>query len=136
MTNLARDLYRSLLQCEACHNAARPEFCLSVMGPHHMKLASSPNSESYVPIPRLPAPWTPRSESSDMTGILNTSFAPTTSASTQTSETSSASSAVPSPVIHNGIVCDVCNKIVEGVRHKCLDCPGRFLIVWPFVTGK
>lgn len=99
------------------------------MGPHQMKLTPSPNSESYIPIPRLPVPWTPRSESSEMTGILNTSSEPTTSTSTQTGNTSSASSAVPPPVIHRGVSCDVCNKIIEGVRHKCLDCPGRFLTV-------
>lgn len=116
-------------QCEACHNAARPGFCLSVMGPHQMKLTPSPNSESYVPIPRLPVPWTPRSESSEMTGILNTSSEPTTSTSTQTGNTSSASPAVPPPVIHKGVFCDVCNKIIEGVRHKCLDCPGRLFTV-------
>jgi next to BRCA1 gene 1 protein len=84
-----------------------------------MKLASSANSESYVPIPRLPVPWTPRPESSDMTGILNT---------TEFGETSSASSAVL-PVIHKGIVCNVCNKMIEGIRHKCLDCPGWFSTV-------
>ena len=87
-----------------------------------MKLASSANSESYVPIPRLPVPWTPRPESSDMTGILNTS------PSMETGETSTASSAVP-PVIHKGIICNVCNKIIEGIRHKCLDCPGWFSTV-------
>jgi hypothetical protein len=30
----------------------------------------------------------------------------------------------PPPIIHQGIICDMCDKIVEGVRHKCLDCPG------------
>ena len=93
------------------------------MGPHHMKFASSPNSESYVPIPRLPVPWTRRSESSDTTQVLNASFPPPT----QTSEPSSAPSAASTPVIHRGIVCDVCDKTIEGVRHKCLDCPGRSL---------
>ncbi|KAG5729098.1 hypothetical protein E4T56_gene3154 [Termitomyces sp. T112] len=29
----------------------------------------------------------------------------------------------PPPVIHQGIICDSCNLIIEGVRHKCLDCP-------------
>ena len=118
-------------QCEACHNAARPGFCLSVMGPHQMKVTPSPNSESYVPIPRLPVPWTPRTESSEMTGILSTSSVPTTSTSTQTGNSSSTSFVVPPPppVIHRGVFCDVCNKIIEGIRHKCLDCPGRFLTV-------
>ena len=119
-----RDPYGVFLQCEACHNEARPGFCLSVMGPHQMKLTPPPNSESYVPIPRLPVPWTPRPESSEMTGILNTSSEPTTSTSTQADNPSSASSAVPSPVIHRGVLCDVCDKTIEGIRHKCLDCPG------------
>ncbi|KDQ63127.1 hypothetical protein JAAARDRAFT_29129 [Jaapia argillacea MUCL 33604] len=28
----------------------------------------------------------------------------------------------PELVIHNGVVCDACNEIIIGVRHKCLDC--------------
>ena len=116
----------TFFQCEACHSAARPGFCLSVMGPHQMKLTPSPNSESYVPIPRLPVPWTPRTE---MAGILKTSSESTTSTTTQTGNTSSASSVVPPPVIHRGVSCDVCNKIIEGIRHKCLDCPGRFVTI-------
>ncbi|KAF7347595.1 hypothetical protein MVEN_01516400 [Mycena venus] len=27
------------------------------------------------------------------------------------------------PVIHRGVVCDMCENVVEGIRHKCLDCP-------------
>ncbi|KAJ6575392.1 hypothetical protein B0H19DRAFT_1254950 [Mycena capillaripes] len=27
------------------------------------------------------------------------------------------------PVIHRGVVCDMCDTVVEGIRHKCLDCP-------------
>ncbi|KAJ7651681.1 hypothetical protein DFH06DRAFT_1207790 [Mycena polygramma] len=27
------------------------------------------------------------------------------------------------PVIHRGVVCDMCDNVVEGIRHKCLDCP-------------
>ncbi|KAF8899092.1 hypothetical protein BD779DRAFT_1486970 [Infundibulicybe gibba] len=29
----------------------------------------------------------------------------------------------PPPPIHLGILCDLCKNIIEGVRHKCLDCP-------------
>lgn len=34
----------------------------------------------------------------------------------------------PAPVVHNGIICDMCQDTVIGVRHKCLDCPGKFLL--------
>jgi len=27
------------------------------------------------------------------------------------------------PVIHRGVLCDMCDSVVEGIRHKCLDCP-------------
>ncbi|KAG6837315.1 hypothetical protein H0H93_011410 [Arthromyces matolae] len=29
----------------------------------------------------------------------------------------------PPPVIHRGIICDKCDLTIEGIRHKCLDCP-------------
>ncbi|KII93409.1 hypothetical protein PLICRDRAFT_35617 [Plicaturopsis crispa FD-325 SS-3] len=27
------------------------------------------------------------------------------------------------PAVHNGVVCDICDRTIVGVRHKCLDCP-------------
>ena len=36
----------------------------------------------------------------------------------------------PPPVIHQGVRCDVCNATIEGVRHKCLDCPGMSIVPW------
>lgn len=27
-------------------------------------------------------------------------------------------------VVHHGVSCDSCRSIIEGIRHKCLDCPG------------
>ncbi|KAJ7751215.1 hypothetical protein DFH07DRAFT_745724 [Mycena maculata] len=26
------------------------------------------------------------------------------------------------PVIHRGVICDMCDNVIEGIRHKCLDC--------------
>jgi len=34
----------------------------------------------------------------------------------------------PPPVIHQGVRCNVCSATIEGVRHKCLDCPGMSII--------
>ncbi|KAG1766425.1 hypothetical protein EDD22DRAFT_878219 [Suillus occidentalis] len=39
------------------------------------------------------------------------------------------------PVIHRGIVCDSCNEIIVGVRHKCLDCPDYDLCTPCIETG-
>ena len=50
---------------------------------------------------------------------------PRLSTSTVPQERSSSSSQAPK-VVHRGIRCDVCNKVPEGIRHKCLDCPGKF----------
>ena len=36
----------------------------------------------------------------------------------------------PPPVIHQGVRCDACGATIEGVRHKCLDCPGMSIIFW------
>jgi next-to-BRCA1 protein 1 len=36
---------------------------------------------------------------------------------------------VSEPPVHTGIACDACDKTIVGVRHKCLDCPGRFHIM-------
>lgn len=30
------------------------------------------------------------------------------------------------PVIHRGVLCDMCDDVVEGIRHKCLDCPSKY----------
>lgn len=39
------------------------------------------------------------------------------------------------PVIHRNIVCDSCNEVIVGVRHKCLDCPDYDLCTTCIATG-
>ncbi|KAJ7103265.1 hypothetical protein B0H15DRAFT_767366 [Mycena belliarum] len=39
------------------------------------------------------------------------------------------------PVIHRGVVCDMCDNVVEGIRHKCLDCPNYDLCTPCIASG-
>ncbi|TFK41817.1 hypothetical protein BDQ12DRAFT_677209 [Crucibulum laeve] len=41
----------------------------------------------------------------------------------------------PPPVIHQGVICDACDQIIEGVRHKCLDCDNFDLCTSCISTG-
>lgn len=70
-----------------------------------------------------------------MTEPSGPSSTPASSTSTATAQAPIAASN-PTPVVHLGIVCDVCNEIVEGVRHKCLDCPGPFTSISPLNLSK
>lgn len=54
------------------------------------------------------------------------------SADSQSRRTSPAVDAEPNqcqPVVHRNVACDNCKKTVVGVRHKCLDCPGKVMIM-------
>uniref|UniRef100_A0A8H8CQ89 ZZ-type domain-containing protein n=1 Tax=Psilocybe cubensis TaxID=181762 RepID=A0A8H8CQ89_PSICU len=105
--------------CDSCHIVDKPAgFCLSNMGTHQMKLASASDARgSNLPIPHLPTPW-----DRFMTGPPSSST-PQSSSPSNTTPQVPVDSSNPTPVVHVGIICDVCNKVVEGVRHKCLDCP-------------
>lgn len=59
---------------------------------------------------------------------------PAESQSTRT-ELVDAESNQRSPVIHRNIVCDSCNEIIVGIRHKCLDCPDYDLCTPCIETG-
>lgn len=70
------------------------------------------------PVPRSPVPVIP-------------SRSPSPSVTPQPIFVPRAPSPVMSPpaVVHVGIVCDMCNNTIVGVRHKCLDCPGKLYTI-------
>ncbi|KAJ3517856.1 hypothetical protein NLJ89_g241 [Agrocybe chaxingu] len=102
--------------CKACHERGRPGFCLSVMGPHNMQLESG--RQPGPAIPHLPTPWaTPAS-------IPNPPIAePTTCSPTSGRLENPGPKTDSAPVVHTGVWCDACRDTIQGVRHKCLDCP-------------
>lgn len=124
------------------------------MGPHSMKLLSTAtNKASFQPTPRFPAPWplpptsiptttssplftsqaTPRTRRLEVQPIVVNVVAPNDPQqlppvipqSGSRTPTVNTFSVPPPPAIHRGVVCDHCEKTIEGVRHKCLDCPGE-----------
>lgn len=141
-----------LLTCEKCHQREPAGFCLNMMGPHSMKLLpTATNKASFQPTPRFPAPWPlpPTSIPTTTSPPLFTSQAtrctrrlevqpavanaampnhpqqlpPIVAQSGSRTPTANTFSVPPPPAIHRGVVCDNCEKTIEGVRHKCLDCP-------------
>jgi len=53
-------------------------------------------------------------------------------ADSQARRTSPAVDAEPNqcqPVVHRNVACDNCKKTVVGIRRKCLDCPGKVMIM-------
>ena len=55
-----------------------------------------------------------------------------TSTSVQTRPiTPPTTAAVNSVPVHVGVVCDECDRMIVGVRHKCLDCSGSLSLLRP-----
>ncbi|CAA7264849.1 unnamed protein product [Cyclocybe aegerita] len=108
-----------IVVCKACHERGRPGFCLSVMGPHNMQLESG--RQPGPAIPHLPTPWaTPAS-------MPNPPIAEPAACSPRSDRSDGLENpgrnADPAPVVHTGVWCDACRDTIQGVRHKCLDCP-------------
>nr|GAT57477.1 predicted protein [Mycena chlorophos] len=125
----------SVVTCPPCHESGSgPQLCLTTMGPHIMKqemCAACPKPEADVPPvswahipPPPPLPqWVPPPMAPHYTPVYPFGAA---AGAPITPVNAAATPVVPGPsasVVHRGIVCDVCEKVIEGVRHKCLDCP-------------
>jgi len=117
----------NIAQCNGCYDKAKPGFCLSTMGPHNMKLATSASARaSDLPIPRLPVPWAPLNSTS---GPRTLNPSSTSIPEVQQPPASTTRREAPEDVIHRGVICDACRDTVKGIRHKCLDCPGDSLSI-------
>ena len=68
--------------------------------------------------------WPPMQPSSPVTQHTPSSnVAPRPPSSPQVTTPIPAPVSTPTPPpIHRGVLCDMCNEVIEGVRHKCLDC--------------
>ncbi|KAH7914718.1 hypothetical protein BJ138DRAFT_999464 [Hygrophoropsis aurantiaca] len=98
--------------CSDCFNKSGPTHTFS-FGPSHVVTKRSPGglaSLTSAPIcaPRNQTPATPM-------GISEAS--PVTVERNVTAEHSA------KPVVHRGVICDKCDKIIVGIKHKCMDCP-------------
>jgi next-to-BRCA1 protein 1 len=122
-------------KCKNCHEKGKPGFCFNAMGPHSMHLMTDINPEfssSPAPVPwasfcssNAPFTSTPVAIPPVAMPLVPDFCYPEYSAST--SGTTEAQP-VKKPVVHTGVICNMCYRTITGVRHKCLDCKGHLLI--------
>ncbi|KAF5368556.1 hypothetical protein D9758_002170 [Tetrapyrgos nigripes] len=131
--------------CVNCHDASTDTNCLVATGPHVWKMTFCPSCPEAPTQPVLPGgPWNPTADSSmpsssfiapEPTQPMASPRLPTLP-SVPTVEPwnarpdvesrnvdTPATTAPSSQAVHVGVMCDVCHSVIEGVRHKCLDCP-------------
>ncbi|KAJ7070776.1 hypothetical protein C8F01DRAFT_1107742 [Mycena amicta] len=135
--------------CPGCHEKENgPQFCIvAAMGPHTMKkevCAACPQSSTATPTvvvpswPHLPPPpppplplpaqwtppqhWTPPQQQGYTPAYPFGAATPTPINSFGDLPRGPAAAPAVRPVVHLGVVCDICDKVIEGIRHKCLDC--------------
>ncbi|KNZ80634.1 hypothetical protein J132_04876 [Termitomyces sp. J132] len=116
----------SVVVCSQCN--LRNIVCPVSGAQHALRLTAGPPELSIWPSTVTAEPWVPTSYSPFIPPLprfldVNPSepYGPTSPSFITPIVTSR--TPPPPPVIHQGIICDSCNLIIEGVRHKCLDCP-------------
>ncbi|KAF7303155.1 hypothetical protein MKEN_01279200 [Mycena kentingensis (nom. inval.)] len=148
----------SVVVCTGCHEQqAGSQFCIAAMGPHSMQkevcAACPPQPAAATPIvvpswPHLPPPppvpaavqWTPSQLwTPPQPGYAPVyPYLPSTVGDIGRGPTVANPPPPAAPVrlpIHHGIVCDGCDKVPEGSRHKCLDCQDYDLCTNCIETG-
>ncbi|KAJ7170143.1 hypothetical protein C8R46DRAFT_896701 [Mycena filopes] len=141
----------SIVVCLGCYERQTTSFCVAAMGPHEMKkevCVACPAEDQPSTLRMTPAPWpawqpptpqwTPPQQGYTPIypfGYQAPQITPFIPGNDLPRAPAAASLPVPSvaqvpeapappapPVIHRGVLCDVCDSVVEGIRHKCLDC--------------
>ncbi|KAJ7786588.1 hypothetical protein B0H16DRAFT_1490973 [Mycena metata] len=141
----------SIVVCLGCHERQTTSFCVAASGPHAMKkevCAACPTEDQPSGIGMTPTPWaawqplTPQwtppqqgytpvypfgLQAPQITPFIPDNFprapAPLPPLPVPSVAQVPEAPAPPAPpVIHRGVVCDGCDNVVEGIRHKCLDC--------------
>ncbi|KAJ6503265.1 hypothetical protein C8R47DRAFT_969140 [Mycena vitilis] len=142
----------STVRCPGCFEKQGNDFCSAVNAPHTLKkevCAACPAVDPPASTPwgrPLPMPfssqWTPPQQGynpiypfmpSQITPFIPANELPRAPAPVaavtlpplpvpSVAQVPRAAPPPAPPVIHRGVVCDMCDNVVEGIRHKCLDC--------------
>lgn len=121
-------------QCDDC-SGKTSSFCFGTMAGHQWShrtagfsppwfTAQEPHGQSSSAGSSISMPWSTSTNGETFRNENNVTPVARPPVSTSHSESPTSNTPVVPPVIHPGVICDSCENTIEGVRHKCLDCPG------------
>ncbi|KAJ7597410.1 hypothetical protein C8J56DRAFT_920004 [Mycena floridula] len=118
--------------CPQCMDAPISSHCSVHSGPHQLKKETCAGCPKD---PKLPGAWV-SSEAPFRSMAVPPPPPPLFPAPwPQAPPRPQAMPETPAPVVHRGVLCDVCDKTIEGSRHKCLDCPDYDLCTKCITSG-